>query len=263
MPTAARNNALESKVRHLPSTADWTRLSTTTWVCSCGSPARESQWSNAVATTPRTSSDIAPACPVRVASTCVSPYAITACNARRWAAWIRARVVLSVSAHATETLFGTEKVRSNPATDCFALRTRPRWSTNTIPAPVGARPSCSPVTGSCSIPSIRHSWSSLTCEPGSAPAPPARPSGPAPRNQPGGVPVAVIPRQPGRPGGFVGTGDRGHEVAVPGTQRHASDRHRHGRTTAPRGHHERIRRQSHQMRLRPRKPPRCQTCEAA
>ena len=70
----------------------------------------------------------------------------------------------------------------------------------------------------------------------------------------------VVPRQPGRPGGLVGARDRGHQVAVPGPERHAPDRHRHGRTTAPRGHHGRSRRQSHQMRPRPREPPRCQTC---
>ena len=77
--------------------------------------------------------------------------------------------VSSATAQATDTDFGTENVRSNPATDCRAFW--PRWSTNTVPGPAGARPSCSPVTGSCSIPSIRHKASSETTEPASTPAP--------------------------------------------------------------------------------------------
>ena len=52
-------------VRHLPS-GPWTRLATVTWVCSCGSPLRESQWSNAAATTPPVRTRRTPCAPVRV-----------------------------------------------------------------------------------------------------------------------------------------------------------------------------------------------------
>ncbi len=47
-------------------------FATATWVCSCGSPARESRWVNAVATRPRTFTCRTPLVPVRVYKACFS-----------------------------------------------------------------------------------------------------------------------------------------------------------------------------------------------
>src|SRR5680860_1442106 len=52
----------------------------------------------------------------------------------------------------------------------------------------GDRPSCSPVIGSWSIPSIRNRCSSVTVEPTRTPLPLLRPASPWPRKRPGGVP---------------------------------------------------------------------------
>src|ERR1019366_761530 len=67
-PTVARNMPRESSVRHTPS-ALCARFITTTCVCSCGSPARESQWSKAAPTTPRISSWTTPFLPDREVNT--------------------------------------------------------------------------------------------------------------------------------------------------------------------------------------------------
>ena len=69
LPAAAAGRNLwiarESRVRHAPS-GPCTRLDTTRWVCRWGSPARESQWSNAAAMTPCVSVWTTPPAPWRV-----------------------------------------------------------------------------------------------------------------------------------------------------------------------------------------------------
>ena len=81
----ALNRPRESNDRHIPSLAHWTRFMITTWVCSCGSPDLESQWSNAAATTPRMSSSTTPFFPDRDENTCCSAYAMTWLRACWWA----------------------------------------------------------------------------------------------------------------------------------------------------------------------------------
>ena len=55
-----------SRVRQTPSLVAWTRLSTTTWSWSWGSPSRESKWVKLAATTPTMSSSTQPCWPERV-----------------------------------------------------------------------------------------------------------------------------------------------------------------------------------------------------
>ena len=75
----------ESRVRHAPS-GPCTRLDTTRWVCRWGSPARESQWSNAAATIPLVRSWTTPPAPVRVRIVSASMVATTWPIASWWAA---------------------------------------------------------------------------------------------------------------------------------------------------------------------------------
>ena len=63
--TTLLNRPRESSVRHCPSETDRARLATTTWSWSWGSPALESKWVNAAATTPSTSSWTTPFLPER------------------------------------------------------------------------------------------------------------------------------------------------------------------------------------------------------
>ena len=63
--TTLLNRPRLSSVRHLPSESERARLATTTWSWSWGSPALESQWVNAAATTPSTSSWTTPLVPER------------------------------------------------------------------------------------------------------------------------------------------------------------------------------------------------------
>ena len=63
--TTLLNRPRLSSVRHLPSETERARLATTTWSWSWGSPALESQWVNATATTPSTSSWTTPLVPER------------------------------------------------------------------------------------------------------------------------------------------------------------------------------------------------------
>ena len=53
---------------HLPASRVWTLFATATWVCRSGSPARESRWVNATATSPRVSTCRTPPVPSRVNS---------------------------------------------------------------------------------------------------------------------------------------------------------------------------------------------------
>ena len=96
----------------------------------------------------------------------------------------RRRVGSPASAHATDTDFGAENVRSNPATVRDAFRGPPAEPTDaTAPAPT-TRANMNPVTGSRSIPSIRHRCSSITTDPDATPRPASKPASPAPRNRP-------------------------------------------------------------------------------
>ena len=126
--TVDRNTARESRVRHFPSTP-WARLRTTTWECSCGSPARESQWSNTAATTPIRSIWAAPALPTLEQNTCSSANRSTRSTAARCAPYTASRVAGSARAQATLTDFGTLNVRSNPATGFGAACATPSAST--------------------------------------------------------------------------------------------------------------------------------------
>lgn len=103
--TADRYSARESMVRHRPSVDPCTRLAMVTWVCNCGSPARESQWSKAVATGPRVVTCCTPLVPilVRRASTSIMPS--TAVMASRWASYSWTDVPWSATAHSTDTDF--------------------------------------------------------------------------------------------------------------------------------------------------------------
>ena len=87
-----------------------------------------------------------------------------------------ALVPSSASAHATDTDFDGENVRSNPATG------------TALPGTLLAPATDTPVIGSARPASINSRWASVTIVPASTPLPPSKSASPAPRNTPGGVP---------------------------------------------------------------------------
>ena len=94
------------------------------------------------------------------------------------------------------------------------------------------------MTGSCSIPSIRHSCSSRDRRTRATPSPVVQADQTGAEEPSRRGPVrGVVARQAGGRTGLVHPRHRRHQIPVPGTQRHPPDRHRHNRTTGPRGHH--------------------------
>jgi hypothetical protein len=91
-------------------------LATTTWVCSCGSPAREMRCRYDAARNPSPPRRSTPSRPRRVQHASRSRYARATPTARSCDADNADATVSSSIANSTLTLFGAENVRSNPAT---------------------------------------------------------------------------------------------------------------------------------------------------
>ncbi len=104
-----------------------TLFATATWVCRSGSPARESRWVNAVATSPVTSTWRTPSVPSRVYRACCSMNASASATASLWASSTCAATCGGAIAHRVLTDFTGENVRSYPPTavvrgrDSFAI----------------------------------------------------------------------------------------------------------------------------------------------
>ena len=104
-----------------------TLFATATWVCRSGSPARESRWVNAAATSPVTSTWRTPLVPSREYRACFSMNASASATASLWASSTCAATCGGAIAHRVLTDFTGENVRSYPPTavvlgrDSFAI----------------------------------------------------------------------------------------------------------------------------------------------
>ena len=116
---------------------------------------------------------------------------MTNSNAAWCAARIRARVGSSASAHATDTDFGAEKVRSNPATVFGAFRARP--SRVDVLRPADARGPSQRCAGGRVLQHAEHPPQLLLGHhrAGCDAAAGVQAGQPGPRNRPGGVPTCV------------------------------------------------------------------------
>jgi hypothetical protein len=92
------------------------RLATTTWVCNCGSPARDVRWAKAAAATPSVSTWRTPSRPRRARTASDWNAETASATARSWAPPIRSATSGSANAQASDTDLGAENVRSNPGT---------------------------------------------------------------------------------------------------------------------------------------------------
>ena len=113
--TLALNRIRPSIASHFPDRV-CTLFATATWVCRSGSPARESRWVNAVATSPVTSTWRTPLVPSRVYRACFSMNASASATASLWASSTCAATCGGAIAHRVLTDLTGEKVRSYPAT---------------------------------------------------------------------------------------------------------------------------------------------------